>query len=227
MLSRRPGRPGQCTLAAPKRTPAARSDAGRRPHSAFSTPNARPQPGRSAMVPRVGRVGKRELRRAAPSGRWPQWRALEAVEKAHRATLHRWVARYLTGLADRSHRPHSSPRQVTEAVEVAVAEMRWEHPRWGSRRIRLEMLRKPALGLERAWRCRRSAPSTGSCTGRDCCEPVRANGRRSRMCGLSGRGPMQLWQLDIVRAAVRSCKAGWSRPDPLAMSAGRLGERSA
>src|SRR5215472_14897700 len=45
----------------------------------------------------------------------------------HRTTLHRWVARYLTGqlagLADRSHRPHSSPRQVAEAVEVMIAEM--------------------------------------------------------------------------------------------------------
>ena len=60
--------------------------------------------------------------------------------------MHRWVTRYLTGqlagLADRSHRPRTSPRQVTEAVEVAVAEMRREHPRWGSRRIRLEMLHK-------------------------------------------------------------------------------------
>jgi transposase len=66
----------------------------------------------------------------------------------HRATVHRWVVRYLTGqlagLADQSHRPRSSPRQVAEAVEVAVAEMRREHPRWGSRRIRLEMLRKPS-----------------------------------------------------------------------------------
>jgi hypothetical protein len=56
----------------------------------------------------------------------------------HRATVHRWVAGYLTGqlagLADRSHRPQSSPRQVAEAVEVAVAEMRREHPRWGTRR---------------------------------------------------------------------------------------------
>jgi transposase-like protein len=65
----------------------------------------------------------------------------------HRATLHRWIGKYLSeqlgGLADRSHRPHTSPRKVADAVEVAVAEMRRQHPRWGSRRIRLEMLRKP------------------------------------------------------------------------------------
>jgi transposase-like protein len=65
----------------------------------------------------------------------------------HRSTVHRWVDRYLAGqvggLADRSHRPHSSPRQAAELVEAAVAEMRREHPRCGSRRIRLEMLRKP------------------------------------------------------------------------------------
>ena len=64
-----------------------------------------------------------------------------------RSTLHRWVARYLSeqlgGLADRSHRPHVCPRQVASVVEVAVAEMRPEHPRWGSRRIRMELLRKP------------------------------------------------------------------------------------
>jgi transposase len=68
----------------------------------------------------------------------------EVVEVAaragvHRATVHRWVARYLTeqlaGLADRSHRPRSSPRQVVEMVEVAVAEMRREHPQWGAGRI--------------------------------------------------------------------------------------------
>jgi transposase len=65
----------------------------------------------------------------------------------HRSTLHRWLGRYvseqLARLADRSHRPRCAPRQVAEAVEVAVAEMRREHPRWGSRRIRLEMLRRP------------------------------------------------------------------------------------
>jgi transposase InsO family protein len=65
----------------------------------------------------------------------------------HRTTVTRWVARYLSeqigGLQDRSHRPKSCPHQVDAVVEVAVAEMRREHPRWGSRRIRLELLREP------------------------------------------------------------------------------------
>ena len=81
--------------------------------------------------------------------------AVAAQLGVHRSTVHWWVARYLSGqiggLADRSHRPHSSPRHaaemveaaVAEMVEAAVAEMRREHPRWGSRRIRLEMLHKP------------------------------------------------------------------------------------
>ena len=61
----------------------------------------------------------------------------EVVRKAgvHRATVHRWVGRYLTdqlgGLMDRSHRPQSCPHQVPSAVEVAVAEMRRRHPRGG------------------------------------------------------------------------------------------------
>jgi len=33
--------------------------------------------------------------------------------------------------------------QVATTVEVAVAEMRREHPRWGAKRIRMELLRKP------------------------------------------------------------------------------------
>jgi transposase-like protein len=114
----------------------------------------------------------------------------EVVEVAarvgvHRATLHRWVARYLTGqlagLTDRTHRPHSSPRQVTDVVEVTVAEMRREHPQWGSRRIRLEMLRKPGpwarQGLLRARPRKRP---------------------RDSYVRFERPGPMQLWQMDIV-----------------------------
>ena len=45
-----------------------------------------------------------------------------------RQTIHTWLSRYLSeglpGLADRSHRPRSSPQQVDAAVEVRVAELR-------------------------------------------------------------------------------------------------------
>jgi transposase len=108
----------------------------------------------------------------------------------HRATVHRWVARYLTGqlagLADRSHRPRSSPRQAAEAVEVAVAEMRREHPRWGSRRIRLEMLRS-SRGLFAKTRCPcgvkfsyPSMPSTWRTAGREINALVRGRGSAFR-----------------------------------------------
>src|SRR6186997_2168196 len=68
-----------------------------------------------------------------------------------RQSVHTWVARYLVdglgGLADRSRRPASCPHQVPATVEVKVAEMRREHPRWGSKRIRMELLRKPVAGV--------------------------------------------------------------------------------
>ena len=120
----------------------------------------------------------------------------------HRATVHRWVARYLSGqlggLADRSHRPHGSPRQVAEMVEVAVAEMRREHPRWGSRRIRLEMLRKPApwtregLVVPSERTINRILHRQGLLRARPRKRPKDSYQRFERP------GPMQLWQMDIV-----------------------------
>ena len=120
----------------------------------------------------------------------------------HRATLHRWVARYLAGqlggLSDRSHRPHGSPRQVAQMVEVAVAEMRREHPRWGSRRIRLEMLRKPApwaaegLVVPSERTIDRILHRQGLARARPRKRPKDSYVRFERP------GPMQLWQMDIV-----------------------------
>lgn len=131
----------------------------------------------------------------------------EVVEVAaqlgvHRATLHRWIARYLAGqlagLADRSHRPRSCPGQVAEVVEVAVAEMRREHPRWGSRRIRLEMLRKPApwaaegLVVPSERTINRILHRQGLLRARPRKRP------RDSYVRFERPGPMQLWQMDIV-----------------------------
>ena len=120
----------------------------------------------------------------------------------HRATVRRWVGRYLTGqfagLADRSHRPHSSPRQVAEVVEVRVAEMRREHPRWGSRRIRLEMLRRPgpwAAGTLEV----PSERTIDRILHRQGLLRARPRNRPKGSCLRFERpGPMQLWQMDIL-----------------------------
>jgi transposase InsO family protein len=120
----------------------------------------------------------------------------------HRSTVHRWVARYLSGqlagLADGSHRPHSSPRQANELVEVAVAEMRREHPRWGSRRIRLEMLRRPGpwagetMEVPSERTIDRILHRHGLLRARPRKRPKDSYQRFERP------GPMQLWQMDIV-----------------------------
>ena len=116
----------------------------------------------------------------------------------HRSTVHRWVARYLVdqlaGLADRSHRPASCPHQSATDVEVAVAEMRRKHPRWGSRRIRLEMLRKPQPGMvvpaERT--IDRILIRQGLLRARPRKRP------RDSFTRFERPGPMQLWGIDIV-----------------------------
>ena len=70
-----------------------------------------------------------------------------AAAGVSRQSVHTWVTRYLAeglaGLADRSHRPRSCPHQVAGDAEVAVAEMRRQHPKWGAKRIRLVGFQKP------------------------------------------------------------------------------------
>src|SRR5262249_15524379 len=55
-----------------------------------------------------------------------------------RTTGYKWLSRAAGGdevLADRSRRPHHSPRRSAAAVEAAVVGVRREHPRWGGRKI--------------------------------------------------------------------------------------------
>lgn len=132
---------------------------------------------------------------------------VEVAERAgvHRSTVHRWVSRYLAeqigGLADRSHRPASSPRQVAGPVEVAVIEMRRAHPRWGSRRIRLELLRGPL-----PWQTEETevmvVPSERTIDRiliRHGLAQARPRKRpKSSFKRFERPGPMQLWGIDIV-----------------------------
>ena len=120
----------------------------------------------------------------------------------HRSTLHRWIARYLLeglpGLSDRSHRPESCPHQVATGVEVRVAEMRREHPRWGAKRIRMELLRKPG-----AWSGEGLVVPSERTIVRILARQGLSRSRPRKRPRSSYRrwerpGPMQLWGIDIV-----------------------------
>lgn len=62
-----------------------------------------------------------------------------------RQTYYRYRRRYLAegldGLEDRSRRPLQPANQIPVDLEVRICEMRRDHPRWGARRIRTELIR--------------------------------------------------------------------------------------
>jgi transposase InsO family protein len=56
----------------------------------------------------------------------------------HPDTGYKWVGRWAAGdreLADRSRRPHTSPRRSAAAIEELVLGVRDAHPAWGARKI--------------------------------------------------------------------------------------------
>lgn len=128
-------------------------------------------------------------------------RATEVADSigVSRQSVHTWIARYLVeglgGLADRSRRPASCPHQVSAVVEVKVAEMRREHPRWGSKRIRMELLRRPVAGLV-------VVPSTATInrilTRQGLVVPRPRKRPRDSYVRWERPAPMQLWGMDIV-----------------------------
>lgn len=62
-----------------------------------------------------------------------------------RQTYYRYRRRYLAegldGLEDRSRRPLQPANQIPVDLELLICEMRRDHPRWGARRIRTELIR--------------------------------------------------------------------------------------
>ena len=120
----------------------------------------------------------------------------------HRMTVHRWVGRYLAeqvgGLADRSHRPASCPHQAPEPVEVAVTEMRREHPRWGSRRIRLELMRRPLPWSDPLVEVPSERTIDRIMIRQGLVRQRKAKRPRSSFQRFERPGPMQLWGIDIV-----------------------------
>lgn len=128
-----------------------------------------------------------------------------------RQSVHAWLSRYLSegvaGLADRSSRPRSCPHRSPERVQRAVLELRREHPRWGAKRIRMELLRGPVPWADPA----DVAADAGSGAGVPSVSTInrilarhglvksRPRKRpRSSFKRFERPGPMQLWGIDIV-----------------------------
>jgi transposase InsO family protein len=105
--------------------------------------------------------------------------------------LARWRSDGAAGLADRSHRPHCSPRQVPPAVEAAVLALREAHPAWGGRKLHHALARQGMVQPV-------PAPSTITAILRRhgrLAPPVRP----SRDCQrFEAEAPNALWQLDFM-----------------------------
>lgn len=110
-------------------------------------------------------------------------------------TGYKWLERFAQGgleaLADRSRRPHSSPRRAGAAQEQAVLALRAEHPAWGGRKLArrltdLQMVEVPAPST--ITEILRRHDRLGTPDG---------EGRQRRYHRFEHEAPNQLWQIDF------------------------------
>jgi transposase InsO family protein len=121
------------------------------------------------------------------------------VAKAYgvsRQSLHSWLARYedggLEALADRSHRPRSSPLQMDPAAEARVLELRRQHPSWGQIRLQHQLMREGFSSVP-------SASGIYRALVRHALIEPKARRKRLPTYKRWERGrPMELWQMDVV-----------------------------
>jgi transposase InsO family protein len=115
-----------------------------------------------------------------------------------RQSVSSWLVRYrdggLAGLADRSRRPRSSPRQAPPELEARVCELRRDHPRWGAQRILHELMRGPQVPepLPSRATVHRILLRHGLVISRA------RRKKRSDYVRWQRPAAMQLWQIDIV-----------------------------
>jgi transposase InsO family protein len=86
----------------------------------------------------------------AASRREKSFQALCREFEVSRPTGYRWLRRYqeqgLAGIAERSRRPHLSPRQTGGVWEEQVVQLRQRYPDWGARKLQV-LLRRTGVSL--------------------------------------------------------------------------------
>jgi transposase InsO family protein len=84
------------------------------------------------------------------SRREKSFQALCREFEVSRPTGYRWLRRYqeqgLAGIAERSRRPHLSPRQTGGVWEEQVVQLRQRYPDWGARKLQV-LLRRAGVSL--------------------------------------------------------------------------------
>jgi hypothetical protein len=135
--------------------------------------------------------------------------------RCSRSQLFAWQARYraegVAGLAPRSRRPLTSPRQTPVEVEDAVLVIAKRRPRWGPDKIRAELVRTAGAAPARSTIQQILARRTGSARRRvrDRAKPA----WRRFVRPVSN----DLWQIDATRHTLRDewppfrHKRSWSR----------------
>ncbi len=102
----------------------------------------------------------------------------------------RWLAEGVSGLADRSRRPHRSPRTTAPDLEAAVLAVRRANPVWGGRKIH-HYLRAQGLA---------AVPHANTITGilrRHGLLDAAAASRHRPFQRFEREAPNQLWQMDF------------------------------
>lgn len=104
-------------------------------------------------------------------------------------------------LADRSRRPHDSPRRVPAEIEARILELRAAHPRWGGRKLARRLRDLGVAGVP--------VPSTVTEVLRRAGQLDPAEAARHRaFLRFERSGPNELWQMDFkghIAAGVRRC----------------------
>ncbi len=103
------------------------------------------------------------------------------------------------GLADRSRRPHRSPRRTAAELEAAVVAVRLEHPRWGGRKIH------HFLKLERIVAPPHPNTVTDILRRHGLIDPVEAL-RHRPFQRFEHDAPNRLWQMDFKRRSFALCR---------------------
>jgi transposase len=113
-----------------------------------------------------------------------------------RQSVHAWLARYerggLPALADRSHRPRSSPLQMPATVEARLLELRRQHPSWGQVTLRHRLEKEgvtPLPSLSAIYR---------ALIRHNLIEPKERRKKLPTYKRWERGRPMELWQMDIV-----------------------------